>query len=260
MRFGYCTGFEHAPEIALAGFDYLEPPLAPLLKPESPEPEVMPALLEAASSQAIHAEAFNVFLPGDLKITGSAVDPARQQRYLDNAFQRVKSLGGKIVVFGSAGARGVPDGFAREEAVRQIAAFLILAGPLAAANGVTVAIEPLSSRECNILTSVAEAMEMVQAVAHPAVQVLADLYHIDTDGRSYDETRAAGSALRHVHIAGCEGRRAPIPADIDYMARFFGVLKTMGYDRRISVEASATDIERDAPVALEACRKAWELA
>jgi sugar phosphate isomerase/epimerase len=260
MRFGFCSAFEHFPTIAAAGFDYFEPPLAAALKPEEPAATVMPRLLEVAERQKIQAEAFNVFLPGDLKITGPSVDPDRQRTYLESAFDRVRSLGGDTVVFGSAGARGVAEGFATAEASRQIIAFLKLAGSIAAENNLKIVVEPLNRGECNIINSVAEGLELVRAVNSSAVKVLSDLYHVDLEHQSYAETRDAGEHLYHVHVAGALGRRAPILADVDYLARFFAVLKAMGYSKRISVEGNTNDVARDAPVALDACRKAWAIA
>ena len=260
MRFGVCTSFEHLPALAAAGFDYVESSVAPVLKPEQPESDILPGLKAALAAYPLTPEAFNVFLPGDLKVVGPQVDPARQGRYLASAFARVAALGGQIVVFGSGGSRNVPDGFDRAEAERQITDFLRLAAPLAAAQGVTVAIEPLNRGECNIINSVAEGMEYVQAVGHPNIQVLSDLYHVALEGQSFEETRAAGTALRHVHVAGAEGRRAPNRDDVEHLTPFFRVLKEMGYDGRVSVEGGWKDLPGQAAETLDVLRTAWKRA
>ena len=260
MRFGFCASAAQAVIVRAAGYDYLEWALASTLEPEQAEADILPKLQEELQGQTILPEAFNVFLPGDLKVVGEDVDEARQSRYLQAAFVRVAAVGGKIVVFGSGRSRSVPEEFSRAEAQQQIIAFFQRCGPLAMAQGVTVVIEPLNTGECNILTSVAEALEVAQAVNHPAVRVLSDLYHVAAEGQSFEETRAAGSWLQHVHVAGAEGRRAPNLQDVDYLAPYFRVLKAMNYGGRISVEGGVKDLPREAAESLEALHKAWEMA
>lgn len=252
MRFGFCASAEQSALIAAAGYDYLEWPLAPMM--EIPTEETVLAGLK------LQPEAFNVFLPGDLKVVGTEVDPARQTRYLESAFARAAALGGKVVVFGSGRSRRVPDGFEREIAERQTIEFLRRCAPPAAAEGITLVIEPLNTGECNHINSVAEAVALAQAVDHPAVRVLSDLYHVSFEGQSYGETRAAGSWLHHVHVAGAEGRRVPNAEDVDYLAAFFRVLKESDYSGRISVEGTSNDLPREAAEALAVLHRAWEIA
>ena len=211
MRFGVCTSLDNLGALAGAGFDYIEITVAGDLKPEQPEDKVLPALEAAVGGSSLRAEAYNVLLPGDLKVVGPAVNAARQERYLEAAFSRARALGGQVVVFGSGGARGIPEGYAVEDAHRQLQEFLTRAGDAAARHGLTVAIEPLNRGECNVINSVGEAMELARAVSHPAVGVLSDLYHVTVEGQTYAETRDAGPLLKHVHVAGQEGRRAPNP-------------------------------------------------
>lgn len=257
MRFGFCASWDQVGVIVEAGFDYIEPSVAHGLKPETSWEETDFASIPAAG---VVAEAFNGFLPGDLKIVGTEIDHARVEAYLKSAFDRLARVGAKVVVFGSAGSRRVPEGYSRDTARDQILAFLRRCAPLAETAGVVVAIEPLGSHECNILTSVDEALGYVRKVDHPAIRVLADLYHIDSDGQSHAETRDAGPLLRHVHVAGRENRRVPNLDDVDYLAAYFRVLKDAGYDARVSIESRVVDLAREAPTALSVLREAWEKA
>jgi sugar phosphate isomerase/epimerase len=203
-------------------------------------------------------EAFNVLLPWDLKVTGDSVDPERQVRYLRSGFARAAALGGKVAVFGSGGARQVPEGFSRDTAYRQIREFLLRAGDAAAAAGIDIAVEPLNITECNILNSVAEAVRVVDQANHPAVHVLSDLYHVDHDSQSFDETANAGARLRHVHIASCPARGNPTTADSALLTDYFRAARKAGYDGRISIEGSWENLERDAASSLAAVRAAWD--
>lgn len=257
MRFGVCTGPENRDLLAQAGFDYIELGISSTLQPEKAEEEVMPPLWAAFASSSLKAEAYNVLLPGDLKVVGPETDAARQEQYLEAAFVRAASLGGAVAVFGSGGARRIPPGWPIEKAQRQVREFLERGGAAAARHGITIAIEPLNVSECNFINSVAEAVALAREVDHPAVTVLSDLYHVDHDSQSYEETRNAAPFLRHVHVAG-EGRRAPQPADHGFLRDFFAVFKESGYAGRVSIEGSWEDLRAQAPEALAVLRRAWD--
>lgn len=260
MRFGLCTAPKNVAAIMAMGYDFAEIGFASNLRPEEPEANVMPALRDMLAGWPSSVEAFNGFLPGDLKVVGPKIDSVRQERYLRSGFHRAAALGGQIVVFGSGGSRNLPNSFSKTEAEMQVVEFLKMAAPLASAEGLTIAIEPLNSNECNFINSVADGMAIVRAVDNPAVQVLSDLYHVDADKQLRSETSDAGASLAHVHVAGQVDRRAPIIEDANYLAGFFGILKRMRYSGRISAEAPVSDIDKQAPEILETMRQAWRVA
>lgn len=259
MQFGVCAPPDALESVAAAGFDYLEPSVVGMLQPERPDAEVMPPLRALFGASRLKPEVYNLLLPGDLKVVGPDTDTERQERYLEAAFRRAGQLGGKIAVFGSGGARRVPDGWPCEDAYAQIAAFLTRCGDAAQRHGISVVIEPLNSSECNILNSVAEAAKVAEGLAHPAVSVLSDLYHVTYDKQSYRETRDAGAFLRHVHVAGA-GRRAPSAGDYEYLRGYFAVLKEAGYSGRISIECGWGNLEAQAAEALQTLQRAWDAA
>jgi len=260
MQFGVCTGLENLAVIEAAGYDYIELSVAGHLAPEKPFYEVVPPIEAALASSKLKPETFNGFLPGDLRITGDTIDKVRQIAYVAEACRRAKHLGGSVIVFGSGAARRIPEGFDPDEANNQIADFLHRVAPLAADRGITMVIEPLCSAECNVLTSVAEAMAMANRVAHPAIQVLSDLYHVAADGQSYRETSDAGDHLRHVHVATKGGRRAPLTGDTEFVAEYFRAVLAAGYDGRVSVEGSWDSIPNQAAEVLATLKSAREAA
>lgn len=259
MRLGVCAPLEALEIVTAAGYDYLEPPVTGMLQPERPDSEILPLLREAFASSRLKPETFNLLLPGDLKVVGPAVDAARQQRYLDAAFQRAARLGGQIAVFGSGGARRVPEGWLAADAHTQVLAFLTRCGDAALRHGMAAAIEPLNIAECNFLSSVAEATALAEELGHPAVGVLSDLYHVTHDSQSYAETRGAAIRLLHVHVAG-HGRRAPMDADEEYLRGYFAVLKEADYSGRISIEANWDNFGEQAAPARRVLKRAWEAA
>lgn len=257
MRFGVCAGRDALETLTAAGFDYVEPSVTGLLQPEQPEAQILPPLVSAFSSSPLKPEAFNLLLPGDLKVVGPDTDDYRQVVHLEAAFQRAAKLGGKVVVFGSSGARRIPDGWLPAKAHDQVVGFLRRGGTIAGQFGITLAIEPLNTAECNFINSVAEAVTLAEEANHPNIGVLSDLYHITQDGQSYDETHGATSWLRHVHVAG-QGRRGPKAADFAYLREYFAALKAAGYTGRISIEANWDNLAEQAAEAREVLGRAWE--
>src|SRR5207248_659966 len=102
--------------------------------------------------------AANSLVPASLKITGPTADLDALKKYMTTVLSRAQRLGIKTLVFGSGGARNVPDRFDREKAGKQIEDFVRASADIAAQHGVTLVAEPLNRGECNIINTVAEAM------------------------------------------------------------------------------------------------------
>ena len=109
-------------------------------------------------------------------------------------------MGIKTLVFGSGGARKVPEGFDRETARRQIIGFCSLAAPIAHRQGIVLVMEHLHKKETNIINSVAEAMTYVKAVNHPGFQCLVDSYHFWLENEKPADLQAAMPWIKHVHL------------------------------------------------------------
>ncbi len=120
-----------------------------------------------------------------------------------------------------------------------------MVGPIAARHDVTIVVEPLSERDCNVLTTVGEAGRYVLDVDHPHFRLLVDAYHWSRDGDSFDDIVRYGSLLRHVHVATTESRLPPGLEPCAF-AEFFRALNLAGYDGPVSIEARWEDIEDQA--------------
>jgi sugar phosphate isomerase/epimerase len=258
MRFGICASVESLGLAAEAGCDYIEPAIA-ALAPGKADSDFAPVRRQFETF-AIKPEAFNCFIPGNLKITGPSIDSSALSAHVQVACQRAAQVGGRVIVFGSGGARGVPEGFPRDRALDQIVAFLRMAGDHAADSGIVIAIEPLRAAECNIIHFVSEAVDIARRVDHPAVQVLADGYHVWQGSEPLGNIAAAGPLLAHTHIAEAVGRRAPQRGDgTDYQA-FFAAIKQAGFDGRCSIECRWDDCPSQAPAGIRLLREAWQNA
>lgn len=252
MRFGVCCGPEHVFALQELGYDYVEPSLAgvvSLAERDFRETERMVA------DAPLKAEAFNCFLPGELKVVGPAVDWPRIRDYLACGMERASRLGGRLIVFGSGGARSIPDGFSREKARDQLAEFLGRASEAAGPYGLVIALEPLRRAECNIINSAREAVDLARLVNLPNIRVLLDYYHVTEEHEDAGVVKDVGAdLLAHVHLANPKGRRYPKTADRDEYGAFFGALREIKYAGRISLEGATDDLRADAAEALEVLR------
>lgn len=248
IRFGICAPAERAVKMAEIGYDYIELGLAGVAAMDEATFEKTMADIYASP---IRAEALNTMVPATIPLTGDKVNRSDIVKYLNHAIPRAAKLGARAIVFGSGGARRVPEGFCACKAYEQINDYLILAGDVCKGYGITVAIEPLNLKECNILNSVAEGTWVANRANHPNVRVLADLFHIAVDGQSLHEIRAAGACMAHTHIANPNGRVWPMPSDGYDYGPFFKALKDAGYNGRMSIEAKpVNDFEADMAAAL----------
>ncbi len=249
MRYGVCGSPEIAVPAAAAGFDYFEWSVGGLLKPLEDDAAFQSALKEAQSAP-LPCEALNVFVPAQLKITGPEVNFTDLQRYANTAFDRAEKAHVRTIVFGSGGARQIPQGFPLAAAWDQLVEFCHMIGPLAEEHGVTIAIEPLNKQECNVINSVSEAVALARAVQHPAVRVLVDAHHWSKDQDKAEDIVSAGPLLAHAHIATLANRRAPGAEPHDF-ATFFSALQQARYNERLSIESRIDDPASELPAALE---------
>lgn len=257
MRFGCCAGPEKADFLQKAGYDYYEPAVNAHLIPEKSEEDFEP-LRKAFLSASIKPEAFNCFLPGDLRIIGNQVDEARFARYVETAFRRAGEAGAKIIVFGSGGSRMIPDNFLAEKAVLQMKKAIDLMVLPAVRNRITVAIEGLNKKATNFFNRIDQIEKFTREISNPSIRILADLFHMTLEEEPFFNILSSKDHLAHIHV--------PVP-DLDWIEkyevrfdhkRFFYALKQAGYDGRVTLEDNGgriKDWEHDVPHVLKELKK-----
>ena len=255
IQVGYCGPLKSVDAARAAGFDYMELGTTEIAMLSDPDFE---RAVQDVQRAGLKVPVTNLFLPATLKVTGPDVDRAQQMIYVTKAFARLSRLGTEIVVFGSGGARRVPDGMAKEDAFKQLVEFGARIAPEARRHGITIAIEPLRREETNIINSAGEGLALVEAVNDPNFQLMVDFYHLASEHEDPEIIVRAKDHIRHLHMANPHGRVFPRDWDEYDYAPFFANLRRIGYDKRISVEASAKDFNADAPRAIALLRRAFE--
>ncbi len=251
MKFGVCGDPAMGRIAKTAGYDYFEWSVGGLLHPREDEAVFLSALAEMKEAN-FPCPVVNVFIPGDLKITGAVVNESALEEYVSTTFRRAQVADVEVIVFGSGAARQIPEGFDRAQAFRQLVHFGQMAAAHAEKHRVTLVVEPLNKAETNVLNTVAEGAEFVRAVNHPNLQLLVDGFHWAKDNESVEGIFQNSSLLRHAHIATVDGRRPPRIGDD--CALFLQTLKKTGYNQRISIEGQIAHPTEELPAALSIMR------
>ena len=140
-----------------------------------------------------------------------------------------------VMVFGSPKQRCAVDGLTPAEAVKNYTAGLASVAAHAEARGVTILVEALPMGQCDVITTLADAVQVVRQLNSPAVRTMFDTHnavdevepHAVLVDRYFD-------LIRHVHINEMDGRH-PGTGSYDFKP-VFDVLKRRGYSHWVSLE------------------------
>ncbi len=163
-------------------------------------------------------------------------EPTRRRSW--EALKRLAALcgglGGKVMVFGSPQQRtapGVTAGLARDRLIAGLAAL----APALEQSGVKLLVEALSPEQTSVITTLAQAREVIAAVGSPWVRGMFDFHNAREEkaaaaqllGESFD-------LIEHVHLNTVEGSY-PREATAAYRAAF-DLLRSRGYSGWVSLE------------------------
>lgn len=139
--------------------------------------------------------------------------------------------------------------------------------PLAMELDVTLAVEPMYSAcaaEWTFLTTLAEAMSLVDEMAHPHLKLAFDTYHLGHDPGVLDEIARVAPHIAIVHLGDSrkpptiEQSRQRLCDGILPLRQIVAALQTAGYDGDYDVELMGEDIEQMCyRELLQDCRRAF---
>ena len=256
IRFGACRPPADAALAAQQGWDFLELPFGQLGFVDNPDG--VAAVRGQVELAGLRVESFHRFLPAQLRLVGDDLDVPAIEHYLGRALPRVAALGGHLAVFSGGKGRTVAEGSSRERAREQFVSVLRRAGDIAADHGVLLVLEPLNRKETNLITTVPEGAEVVRAAAHPAVRLMADLYHMVMEDEPFAVLAPVADILAHIHVADSE-RLAPGTGHYDY-AGFFGTLHRIGYTGLVAAENTWRDFPAEGAPSVSFLRQRWQSA
>jgi sugar phosphate isomerase/epimerase len=254
---GIAASLDRAASLKEQGADFLTLSVGDFLVPDKSDDVFAKSLAKLAASP-LPVLACNGFIrPKNLLCVGPEANHDQVLEWSETAFRRLKQASGKFIVFGSSGARKVPDGWPREKADEQFVSLLKRMGPLAGKHGVSVVVEQLQESECNYINHIAEGAKLIRAAGHPNIRLLADLYHMVVMGDTPADLKAAMDVVVHMEIAEKEGRTYPGVNGDDFRP-YFRVLREAGYKGAISIEGRGTP-EQAGPAFKEILKQAAEV-
>lgn len=248
MQFARPFTAEHFPlfpRMRRLGFDFVE-----LLVPEPGELDLAEARRAIADAGLTVALAARVNLQRNL----ASAEPAAHRAgvdYLKYAVDAAVGLGAGIVggpLYGNplvfAGRPPAPvEETERQARFERCRDGLREAGDHAAAAGVVLAVEPLNRFETDVLSTTKQAVAFLDAVAHPAVGLMLDTFHMAMEEASIAEAiRLAGP--RTVHFQANENHRGFLGTGSVPWMDVSRALVEVGYAGPISLEPFRRDDDR----------------
>jgi sugar phosphate isomerase/epimerase len=174
--------------------------------------------------------------PKGLSLT--ADDPgvrATTAHYLAALAEFCADVGGRTLVLGSPQQRRIPEGRTTAEAVDRLIACLEPALQVAERAGLTLCLEPLPGPEADLILTLAEAVAVIERVAHPNLRTIFDVKSACSEGTPLPELiRRYAGQIAHVH-ANDANRRGPGFGEVDFHP-ILTTLREVGYAGFVSVE------------------------
>jgi sugar phosphate isomerase/epimerase len=236
------------------GFRYLIESTPKLLSPRTVSDQQFQNTLQKIKSSRIPLFACNLFIPGDLKVVGPNVDAQAVLTFVETVLQRAQAAGLKMIIWGSGGSRGVPEGFDRAKAKEQFIAMGKKLAPLAKKYNIVLAIENLNTTECNFINTVKEALEIVKAVDHKNLRLCIDIYHMLKENESPEVIANTKGYFVYCEVAEKEGRTPPGVHGQDFTP-YFKALKNIGYAGKIVIECRWENVPAQGNTAYQTLRK-----
>ncbi|MBQ6264375.1 MAG: sugar phosphate isomerase/epimerase [Clostridia bacterium] len=204
----------------------------------------------------------NGFFPSEIKLAGQQSDKDLIKDYLKRFFRRADFLGIEKVIFGSGGARNIPDSMSINDGIGEIVWDLKnIICPMATEHNITVVIEPLRKEECNIFNTVRESVDIIEEAGIENLKVLADVYHMVCMNEPIDSIKNLSGILVHAHtsnpVGGNTRRVYPKQNDGFNQKGFINNLIYTGVET-CSVEAGTDNFYEDAKNALPVLKAALE--
>jgi len=156
-------------------------------------------------------------------------------------------LGGGVLVLGSPKQRKSSPGQKAGEAAALLRDCLCSLGDYAVKCNSKVLIEALDSTQCDVINTLAEAAELVNAAASPGLSSMFDYHNCGDEKESWDVLiRTYAPVIKHVHINEWDGG-PPGSGSSDYLPAF-RALKETGFDGWISMEIFSQPVDAAALV------------
>jgi len=256
---GIAESLDNDSLLAASGYRYLVESVAKLISPKSVSDEQFEKNLKQIKALKTPLYAVNIFMPGDMKLVGPDVNEQAILTYAEEVFKRCNRADVNLIVWGSGGARRVPEGFDHAKAKEQFISIARQVAILAKKYHILFALENLNSTETNFITTLAEALDVVRKVDHPSFRLCADIYHMLKENEPATVIEQTRNYLIHCDIAEKENRTPPGTKGDDFKP-YLAALKKINYQGKIILECRWQNLQAQAKPALQYLQKELETA
>lgn len=155
--------------------------------------------------------------------------------YLGELARFCADLGGNLIIFGSPKQRKLLPGVSKAEGMRYAAEVFRAAIPAMEKTGVTLALEPLTGKETDFLTTAAEGVELARMVESPHCKLHLDCKAMSSESEAIpDLIRKWKDWMVHFH-ANDPNLQGPGFGELDFVP-IFQALRDIDYRGWVSVE------------------------
>ena len=181
------------------------------------------------------------FIAVERGLTFTHPDPGDRRRAVQamhECMDAARRAGAPLVSIGIIRGKLQP-GITRARAMAHLTDCIRECGRSAGDLNLVLAVEPGNRYETDFVHTVAEGLELLDAVGLPSVRLMVDTFHMNIEEPSVPSgIRQAAPYLSHVHIAD-SNRRAPGWGHLDFAA-VAAALREIGYTRTIGLEMALT--------------------
>ncbi len=167
--------------------------------------------------------------------TDDQVVRQRTARYLEELARLCRDLGGSLMVLGSPLQRNFPTTMTHQQAAANATSVLESVIPILEAHQVKIALEPLGPGEGNFWNHASQAVEVIEKINSPWIQLHLDVKAMSTEGIAIDQIiRQNKEHMIHFH-ANDPNRLGPGMGEVDFKP-IFEALNEVDYQGWVSVE------------------------
>jgi len=184
----------------------------------------------------------------------------RSWRHIRHLIDLCADLGpDAVMVLGSPKQRCATGGLSPAEAAGRLAEGLASMAPEAAARNVTILLEALPANQCDVVRTLAEAVDIVRRIASPGLSTMFDVHNAIDENEPHERlVDRYFEYIRHVHVNELDGRHcgsggydfAPVLAALA-RRRYAGWISLEAFDFSPGAERLAAESRRHLEQAIE---------
>ena len=160
----------------------------------------------------------------------------RTVQYLADLVDFCADLNGKVMIFGSPKQRNAV-GITVEEAKKNFADGLARVADHAQERDVQILVETLDSSQTDVVNTMAESLDIVNRVSHPAIGTMFDYHNTLDESESLEAlVRTYFEHIEHIQIQEMDGRHLGTSDAATTFVDSFKALRELNYDKWISLE------------------------